>query len=131
MPDLNLSFTITSIIAICALVSPIATALINNHHQKQIKRLELEYQQKEKIAAHEQDIYEGYVRAAGACIHSKTVESLKNFGEHSSLVAYYVPEEIRRKIIELEKAIRGEDKIAKIELLSSITLDLRSLRNKQ
>jgi len=41
MPEISLSFTITAIIALCALISPIATTLLNNRHQLKIKELEL------------------------------------------------------------------------------------------
>ena len=38
MPKIDLSFGVTAIIAICALLSPILTALLNNRHQIKIKR---------------------------------------------------------------------------------------------
>ena len=36
MPKIDLSFGVTAIIAICALLSPILTALLNNRHQIKI-----------------------------------------------------------------------------------------------
>ena len=40
MPKIDLSFGVTAIIAICALLSPILTALLNNRHQIKIKRMD-------------------------------------------------------------------------------------------
>ena len=45
---LDLTVTITAILGIAAIISPIATAIINNHYQLKLKKLE--YQQKEKDA---------------------------------------------------------------------------------
>lgn len=36
---LDLTVTITAILGIAAIISPIATALINNHHQLKLKNL--------------------------------------------------------------------------------------------
>lgn len=38
--QIDLSLTITSIIALCAIISPIITTAINNHHQLSIKKME-------------------------------------------------------------------------------------------
>lgn len=47
---LDLTVTITAILGIAAIISPIATALINNRHQLKLKKLE--YQQKEKESSY-------------------------------------------------------------------------------
>ena len=41
---LDLTVTITAILGIAAIISPIATALINNHHQLKLKKLEYQHQ---------------------------------------------------------------------------------------
>ncbi len=38
--QIDLSLTITSIIALCAIISPIITTAINNHHQSAMKKIE-------------------------------------------------------------------------------------------
>ena len=38
----DLTFTITAVIAVCALIAPVLTTLINNHYQVRLKQLELE-----------------------------------------------------------------------------------------
>lgn len=43
---LDLTVTITAILGIAAIISPIATALINNHHQLKLKKLEYQHQKK-------------------------------------------------------------------------------------
>ena len=46
MPEIDLTISISVILAVCAIISPIATTLINNRYQLKLK--DLEYQQKEK-----------------------------------------------------------------------------------
>lgn len=41
MPSIDISFTITAIIALIALISPMFVAIINNRHQIKIKQIEL------------------------------------------------------------------------------------------
>ena len=38
--QIDLSLTITSIIALCAIISPIITTALNNHHQSVMKKIE-------------------------------------------------------------------------------------------
>ena len=131
MPTLDLSFTITAIIAICALVSPILTAIINNIFQLLLRRQEFKHEEKLADEEHEREVFEGYVRAAGACIQVQNTEALHEFGRHSSQAMYYVPEDIREEMLKLEKSIRTDDKSSKVELLYTITTKLRQLRHKQ
>ncbi len=41
--NLDITWTITAIIAVCSLISPIAVAIINNSHNARIKKIELEH----------------------------------------------------------------------------------------
>lgn len=126
MPTLDLSFTITAIIAICALISPVATTLINNHHQKVMKKLEYEAQEKQRQITRKREIFEDYLCAAGACLQHATPESLVDYGRHSSLVLAYVPEDLQNDIRDLEECIMARDP-SSLELLDTIALSLRPI----
>lgn len=128
MPTIDLSITITAIIGIAAIVSPILTALLNNHHLKVMKRMELDYAARQREADHENEIFDGYIRAAGACIQKHAVESLLTFGEYSGLAKYYVPKEIRNNMELLEKNIMTDDKAVNIDHFSKIIDQLSELR---
>ena len=129
MPEVDLTVTISVIIALCAILSPILTAIINNCHDTKLKKLEYEHLEREEERKHERELYEGYIRAAGSCIQYPGKEQKTNFGEHSSLLAYAVPdEEIRKDIILLEKTIDRSDKAYSVELLVSISQRLRQIR---
>lgn len=98
---------LTFIVAFCALISPILTALCNNLHQREMKRLEYKHQEFEERQKREREIYDGYLRSAGAVLQCKTPETLQDFGEHSRLAMYYVPTDIREKMLLFERLIEN------------------------
>lgn len=124
---------VAMVVSICALISPILTAICNNWHQRKMKQMEYDHQEREDRLKREREIYEGYIRAAGAAIQSASPENLKEYGSHSALVAYHVPENVRDDILKLDKQIRYsglyDDKLeAKVDLLSKIVTELRTLK---
>lgn len=127
MPKLDLSFTITSIIAICALLSPILTAIINNCHQKSMKKLEYKEQEKQRKIERKREIYEDYFRAAGACVQHINPESLLEFGKHSAQILCYVPDDVIIPIEYLEKLLMDRDQKHAQDQLNLIIAKLRPL----
>lgn len=124
---------VAMVVAFCSLFSPALTAYFNNKHQQKMKEIEYAHQEQVERRAYEREIYEGYIRAAGAAIQSASPENLKEYGSHSALVAYYVPENIRNDILKLDKQIRysgiyDEKLESKVDLLSKIVTELRTLK---
>ena len=76
---LDLTVTITAILGIAAIISPIATALINNHHQLKLKKLEYQHQEKESTFFYKRGIYEDYLKYAGKCITLPDHDSLQEY----------------------------------------------------
>ena len=114
MPEVDLTVTISVIIALCAILSPIFTAIINNCHDTKLKKLEYEHLEREEERKHERELYEGYIRAAGSCIQYQGKEQKTNFGEHSSLLAYAVPdEEIRKRLTAYKLGLLKMTKLTK------------------
>ena len=122
---------VAAIVAIIgAVVSPVISTYLNKRHQEKMKRLEYEHQDKLEEHRHQREIYEGYIRAAGACVQSATTEALQEFGEHSALAMYYVPEDIRQDMMQLEKINRyKEERTQRVELLNQIIGKLRESRS--
>ena len=119
---------LTIVIAVCAIVSPVLTAIINNYHQKVMKQLEYKQLEREEQLRHEREICEGYVRAAGSCIHRADVDAVRKYGEHFGAVVFYAPEDIRKEILLLENAIFSGAGVNKSELLTSIAVKLRKFQ---
>lgn len=95
MPKLDLSFTITAIVALIALISPIITTLLNNRHQLKIRKLELEQKQSENSVLYKRNIFENYVSSLSKLTANPTNESLSEYGKCYSLAYMYLPESIQ------------------------------------
>lgn len=127
---------VAMVVSICALISPILTAICNNWHQRKMKQMEYDHQEREDRLKREREIYEGYIRAAGAAIQSGTHENLGEFGSHSALAMYYAPKELQADMLSLERLVKrtstGQDLLSmKVELLNKIVIQLRDLRGTQ
>lgn len=119
---------LTIVIAVCAILSPVVTAIINNHHQKVMKQLDYKHLEHEEQLRHEREICEGYVRAAGACIHRPTGDQAKTYGENLGLILYYVPDDIRKEIMEFENKVIASSAgyVPASKMLESIAVKLRT-----
>lgn len=122
---------IAAIVAIIgAVVSPVATTYLNNKHAEKMKQLEYEHQDKIEKQQHNREIYEGYIRAAGACVQAANTDALQEFGKHSALAMYYVAEDVRQDMMRLEKINRySDERTQRVELLNQIIGKLRESRN--
>ena len=69
MPKVDFTITISILLAICALFAPSITAVINNHHQYKIRKLELTYDTQmhysDLIYKNKYDTYQAFLNAAG------------------------------------------------------------------
>ena len=111
MPKVDLTVTVSVIIAICSIVSPILTAIINNCHDTKPKKLEYKHLEREEQRQHERDIFETYVRAAGACINLPSERNFQEFGAQSAAAMYAVPDdEIRHDMEELADSLWHESR---------------------
>lgn len=123
-------------VSICALISPILTAICNNWHQRKMKQMEYDHQEREDHLKREREIYEGYIRAAGAAVQSETLDNLSEFGSHSALAMYYAPKELREDMLSLERLVKRTSATQdlhsmKVELLNKIVIRLRDTKETQ
>ncbi|EGO7729119.1 hypothetical protein FNP24_002561 [Enterococcus faecalis] len=84
---LDLSFTITAIIALCALITPLLTTHLNNSHQRKMKELEYHQQDQTKEFLYVREKMDNYLKAVGQFIGSDTAINQAAFEEaHFSLL---------------------------------------------
>lgn len=127
---------VAMVVAFCSLFSPALTAYFNNKHQQKMKQMEYEHQEREEQIRREREIYEGYIRSAGAAIQSETLENLSEFGSHSALAMYYAPKELREDMLSLERLVKRTSATQdlhsmKVDLLNKIVTNLRSEKESQ
>ncbi|WP_368377850.1 hypothetical protein [[Clostridium] symbiosum] len=130
MPRLDLSWVITTVIAVCALLSPILTAIINNHYQIKLKKLELASLETEARVTYKRNIYESYLKYAGRCVQYSDQESMKMYGEVYFLAFTYSSGSIREQMILVDRAIANADTpTATVELEKLSPLMEQQLQN--
>lgn len=101
-----------------------------------MKELEYAHQEREAQQKREREIYEGYIRAAGAAVQSETLDNLSEFGSHSALAMYYAPKELREDMLSLERLVKRTSATQdlhsmKVELLNKIVVRLRDTKETQ
>lgn len=96
---LDLTITVTAILGIAAIISPIATAIINNRYQLKLKKLEFQQKHLEKTTYYIRSIFENYLRYAGRCIYNSDRAALKDYGEYYFLALSYAPDEFTHQFV--------------------------------
>ena len=109
MPKIDLTVTISVIIALCAIVSPILTAIINNRHQLKLRKLELRQKQYENTIMYQRNIFENYLRYSGKCLSRANSDSLREYGEYYLIALMYAPSEIKEKMISANNFLQNYD----------------------
>lgn len=125
--NLDLSWAITTAIAVCALISPIITTLINNHHQKVMKKLEYKELEKEKRIERKRDIFENYLRSAGAVVQMYVADNVNEFGKFSARALCYAPEYLQEDMIQLEHLVFDQNQDEARIQLNKVVFRLRPL----
>lgn len=124
--------TVTIVIAISAIISPILVAIINNHHQAKMKKLEFKHQEnlknleikethEKKVIDYIHSIYESYLKSASRYISNPTNDNKKTYGENYSISFVYFPPKAHDRLKEINSLIRSHDYVGangKLEELS-------------
>lgn len=120
MPVFDTTFSITAIIAFCALLSPILTTLINNHYQLKLKRIEINQLKLEKTTFYKRGIFENYLKYAGRCIQNPDNDSMEMYGETYFLAYTYAPLQIREKMVIVDRFIANANIDRSVESLEQL-----------
>lgn len=108
---------IPTVIAVCAILSPIITTKMNNHHQLELKRIELEQQSIEQKESYLKSIYENYFKQTSKCIAYPDEECVKSYGECYSISFVYFPQSAHEQLKEINSAIHNGDQNTATALL--------------
>ena len=109
--------TLTAIIAICAIVSPILVALINNYHQTKMKKLEISEIRYERQIEYLQSIYQSYLQSASAAIASPRNETLSEYGKNYAIAFSFFPPKAHDRLKQINQSIYNKDwKAAEMQL---------------
>ncbi len=129
MPKFDVSITISVVIAICAIVSPIFTTLLNNHHLYKMKKLDLELETQKQSYFYKRGIYESYLKTAGKCIAYGLPELISNYGEIYPLALIYFPDSFHADLVNMNKLITNRDWKEAQKTLAQLAPKIRTTLN--
>ena len=127
MPKIDLSITISAILALAAIISPLFTAMINNRHQLRLKKLDLKQQHIENTILYKRKIFECYLKYVGRCINFSDRDAQKDYGEYYFLALAYAPDDIRDLMVEINHQMSICHFNEATELLEKITPKIHAM----
>lgn len=89
--QVDLTITISAILGASAVISPMLTAIINNKHQRKMKKMEYEHENEKASLFYKRGIFEDYLKYTGQCIAYATENGLQEYGKMYSLALIYFP----------------------------------------
>lgn len=120
--EFDLTITVTSILGIAAIISPIATSIINNRYLLKMRRLDAKIEQEKELSFYTREIFENYLKASFRFIRKPDGEAKQEYSEYYALALIYFPKNLISEIIDINKILLHSEKsaaIPKLELLSN------------
>ena len=131
MPKVDLTITISVVIAVCAIISPVITTLLNNRHLYKMKKHDMKLEAEKSSYFYKRGIYEEYLKLAGKCVADANHDSMREYGEIYLLALVYFPEELRPDLIRINSLICSyswkESRLALDELAPKICTILQTM----
>ena len=113
MFDINPTITMTVVVSLCAVISPIFTTIINNHYQLKLRKLEINHEQYKETFLFNRNIFTNYLKYTGRCIYYPDDNALKEYGEHCFTALAFAPTNLRTEMLVINTAIStGETETA-------------------
>lgn len=114
------SGTVTIVVALAAIISPIFVAIINNvhhakmealsySHQEKMRELDLQDKRESENLKYLHSIYENYLKSASRCIAVQNAENIKLYGECYSISFIYFPPASYERLESINASIRNRD----------------------
>ena len=128
MPKLDLTISISVIVALCAIISPILTSIINNRYQLKLKRMELSKQEYQDSILYQRNVYENHLKHAGRFIYYTDADAQKDYGEYYYSALMYAPPDIRCAMVKANNLLlenKIEDASAIVEGIAAKIHDIQ------
>ena len=124
MPEFDLSITISAIVALAAVISPIFTTLINNHHQLKLKKLELKQQEYERTVMYKRNIFENFLTSLSMVAQLASRENICSFAKWYPLAYMYLPEEAQNILAKINLLIANGTYSEIVKYVDLVTSDI-------
>lgn len=134
MFGIDLTVTITGLLAVCAIISPIITAVINNCHESELKRMEFKQKEREDTILYQRKVFENFLSSAGSLLMQNRPEVILEYGKWYAQTLLYAPEYLKEDLYRLNNLINYEGRLADREAakqqLAKVAVELRKVLRK-
>ena len=125
----NLSITISAIVALVALISPILTTLLNNRYLLKVKKLEVQQKKYEQYSSHVRTLFEDFLKYYGEYMGNK-LSTKSEMALKSSFYKClpYVPEKAYDHFSEFyELVVSGDISKTSLYMKETLLYDIRRI----
>lgn len=127
MPEIDLTITISVIVALCAIISPIFTTIINNRHLLKLEESKQKQKLYENTTLHKREIFENYMMYAGQCIYYADANALKDYGKYYFPALMHAPSYLRPDMIKANQLMQQDQFDDVVKLFEKISLQLNTI----
>lgn len=127
MIQIDSTLTAASIVALCAVISPLLTAIINNRYQLKFKKWEFEQLRYENTTLRIHKTYEDYLRNVGRYINCPAASTQEDYGASYFTVLSIAPEELRNNIIAANNEISHCEYEKAVSIIEKITPEIHAI----
>lgn len=127
MITVDLTVTISVIIAICAIISPIITTLLNNHHLYKMKKIEMKLESEKAAQFYKRGVYEDYLNYTGQYIAVRDHDTHLKYASIYPLALIYFPQNLADEVITLNDEITERRWDTAIAHLNELTPVIREI----
>ncbi len=120
----KISSLMPSITAIVAIIAPVLIAIINNHHQYRLKKMELEQKSYEQSVLHKREIFEKFLSAFNKVCQLQTENAISEYSSCYSLVYIYLPKPVRDELGIINLLIKENNWTEAIKYVDRISMDI-------
>lgn len=122
MDQLNVILAIS--LALSSIFSPIFTTWLNNKHQYNLRKLEIEADRRKTDIQSKKDIYMGFLQYAGKYLYLGQAAALQELGEYIYRLLPLVSPELREKLIQFDKTV-ANNRLQAHNLLDDLIPDIK------
>lgn len=124
MPTVDLTVTITTVLALVAIISPVLTAIIDNIFRLILKHSENKQKRYEQNALHKREIFENFLSAFNEVCHLKDNDTISRYASSYSLVYVYLPKNVQHDLATVNLLIEKRDWNEAIKYVDLISTDI-------
>lgn len=123
---IDLSLTITAIIALCSTLSPILTALINNYYHYKMRKIDVRLEQEKELRFYQREVYENYLRYTSELLMYPGSETAhQKYGAVHALALAYFSDTYRTKLLEINSLIHKKKHDDALLVFNELASDIR------